>query len=118
MTEKSKQDIKIKKGDTVYVIAGNKENKGKIGKVLKVFPKTGRVLIEGINYAKKSMKPDPQKNRQGGIQQEEMPLDVSNVMIFCTKCSKPVRIKMKVSENGKQKFRVCHKCGEILDKTK
>lgn len=116
--ETTKKKIKIKKGDMVTVLTGKKQDRGKIGKVLRVYPKKGRILVEGINIAKKSMKADPQKNKQGGIQHEEMPLHISNVKIYCSKCNKPVKIRMKFSPDGKRKFRICNKCGEILDKTK
>lgn len=115
---RASRKVKIKKGDNVIIVTGKREDKGKIAKVLKVYPKTGKVLVEGVNYAKKAMRPDPQKNKQGGIQQEEMPIDISNIMIYCSKCNKGSRVKYKFSQDGKQRFRICHRCGEILDKTK
>ena len=101
----------IKKEDKVKVIAG--KDKGKIGKVLNVNRKKGRVLVEKINIAKRHSKPTAQ-NKQGGIVEKEMPIQWSNVMVMCGKCVGPARIKMQRLEDGK-KVRVCVKCGEALD---
>jgi len=103
--------MNIKKGDTVTVIAG--KDAGKKGKVLKVFPTDNRVVVEGINKAKKHQRPS-RSLPQGGILQIESPLNVSNVMLLCNKCNKPTRGAKKVLDNA-QKVRVCKKCGEILD---
>ena len=102
----------IKKDDKVKVIAG--KDTGKIGKVLKVNRKTSRVLVEKINIVKRHSKPSAQ-NKQGGIVDKEMPIQWSNVMVMCSKCVTPARIKMQRLEDGK-KIRVCVKCGEALDK--
>jgi large subunit ribosomal protein L24 len=103
--------MNIKKGDTVTVIAG--KDAGKKGKVLKVIPADNRVVVEGINKAKKHQRPS-RSLPQGGILQIESPLNVSNVMLLCNKCNKPTRGAKKVLDND-QKVRVCKKCGEILD---
>jgi len=103
--------MNIKKGDTVTVIAG--KDAGKRGKVLKVVPADNRVVVEGINKAKKHQRPS-RSLPQGGILQIESPLNVSNVMLLCNKCNKPTRGAKKVLDNA-QKVRVCKKCGEILD---
>ena len=103
--------MNIKKGDTVTVIAG--KDAGKRGKVLKVVPADSRVVVEGINKAKKHQRPS-RSLPQGGILQIESPLHVSNVMLLCNKCNKPTRGAKKVLDNA-QKVRVCKKCGEILD---
>lgn len=103
---------KIKKDDQVRVITGN--DKGKTGKVLHVNQASGKVLLEGINLKKKHMRPT-QENQKGGIIDIEMPVNVSNVMLVCAKCSKPVRVRHKKLEDGK-KARICAKCGDILDK--
>ena len=68
---------KIKKGDTVRVITGN--DKGRTGEVLKVLPKKGKVIVKGCKLAKKAIKPDQEKNPEGGFIQKEMPIDISNV---------------------------------------
>ena len=101
----------IKKDDKVKIIAG-KDN-GKIGKVLKVIKKDKRVLVEKANLVKRHVKPSAQ-NRQGGIIESEAPISWSNVMLMCSKCVSPARIKMKSLEDGK-KVRVCMKCNEIID---
>jgi large subunit ribosomal protein L24 len=101
----------IKKDDKVKVIAG--KDKGKIGKVLKVNRKKNRILIENINIVKRHTRPNAQ-NRQGGIIESEAPIHWSNVMLMCSKCMSPVRIKMQSLENEK-KMRVCRKCNEIID---
>jgi large subunit ribosomal protein L24 len=102
----------IKKEDKVKVIAG--KDRGKIGKVLTVNRKKGRLLIEKINIVKRHSKPTAQ-NKQGGIIEKEMPIQWSNVMVICNKCVTPARVKMQRLEDGK-KIRVCVKCGEALDK--
>ena len=101
----------IRKDDKVKVIAG--KDKSKIGKVIKVDRKKQRILVENINMIKRHMRPSAQ-NRQGGIVESEGPLHWSNVMLMCTKCVRPVRIKMQRLDDGK-KVRVCRKCNEQID---
>ena len=101
----------IKKDDKVKVIAG--KDKGKIGKVLSLKRKNSRIIIENINMMKKHARASA-KHRQGGIIESESPIHWSNVMLMCSKCVTPVRIKMKRLEDGK-KIRVCRKCNEIID---
>ncbi|HPT68600.1 MAG TPA: 50S ribosomal protein L24 [Syntrophomonas sp.] len=103
--------MNIKKGDTVLVITG--KDAGRKGKVLKVIPKDNRVVVEGINKAKKHQRPS-RAIPQGGILQIEAPLNVSNVMLLCTKCNKPTRMAKRFLENG-TKVRFCKNCGEVLD---
>lgn len=103
--------MQIKKDDKVKVIAG--KDKGKIGKVLKVDSKKNCLLIEKINLTKRHAKPSA-KNRQGGIVEGEAPIRVSNVMLMCSKCVNPTRIRMQRLEDGK-KIRLCVKCGEAMD---
>jgi large subunit ribosomal protein L24 len=100
---------KLRKEDLVQVIAG--KDKGKQGKILKIDHEKGRVIIAGINMVKKAMKKKAQTDR-GGIVEVEAPLHISNVMIICKKCNKPVRIGYKFE--GEIKKRVCRKCGEVL----
>jgi large subunit ribosomal protein L24 len=69
--------LKIKKGDTVKIIAG--DDKGKTGEVLQVFPKTNKVIVQGCKVAKKTVKPDQDRNPEGGFVNKEMPIDISNV---------------------------------------
>lgn len=109
--------MKIHKNDNVIVVAGN--NKGSKGKVLKVYPKENRVIIEGVNIHKKHTKPN-QKNPQGGIVEKEAPIHVSNVMVIDPKSNEPTRIGKKViidDKTGKQvRVRVSKSSGEMLDK--
>ncbi len=95
----------IKKGDNIIVISG--KDKGKKAKVLKVFPETGKVLVEGVNMVKRHQK-KRKENEQGHVVSMATPIDASNVLLFCTKCVKGSRIKNSFA-SGK-KFRVCSKC--------
>ncbi len=97
--------MKIKKGDKVKVIYG--KDKGKEGVVEKVYQKTNKVLIPGINLYKKHIKKN-EKMPQGGIIEVPRPLPVSKVMLICPKCKKPSRVGFL--KEGKKKFRVCKKC--------
>ncbi len=107
--------MKIRKNDDIIVIAGN--SKGSTGKVLKVFPKTNRVIIEGVNIRKRHTKPS-QDNQNGGIIEKEAPIDVSNVMILDPKSNEPTRIGSKIiidDKTGKKKIvRVSRTSGEML----
>ena len=102
--------IKIIRNDTVKVIGGN--NKGKIGKVLKVFPKTNRIIVEKVQLVKRHQKPRSQQD-PGGIIEKEAPIHVSNVLLVCPKCSKPTRTGVGQLADGK-KVRVCKSCKEML----
>ncbi|MGA1796032.1 MAG: 50S ribosomal protein L24 [bacterium] len=101
---------KIRKDDTVYVITG--KDKGKTGKVLRVLPKKGRAVVENINFIYKHMRPS-QQLQQGGIIKREGPIEITNLMPVCNKCSKPTRVGFTVLEDGR-KVRVCKKCGEVM----
>lgn len=101
----------IKKNDKVVVRAG--KEKGKIGTVLKVDSERGRVVIEKVNTVKRHTKPGGTK-AQGGIIEKEAPVDISNVMIVCTKCAEPSRLGKRTLEDG-SKARVCKKCGDLID---
>lgn len=107
---------KIRKGDTVVVVRGKPSNKGKAGKVLKVIPEKGRVVVEGVNLVRKHLKEIPNV-REGGIVEVEAPLHISNVMLLCPNCNKPTRVGFKVvEEKGTlRKYRYCKKCGENID---
>jgi len=102
-------NYKLRKEDLVQVIAG--KDQGKQGKILRIDHEKGRVIVSGINMVKKSKKKKSQTDR-GGIVEIEAPVHVSNVMIVCKKCNKPVRTGYKVVDG--QKKRVCRKCGEVL----
>lgn len=101
----------VKKNDLVMVITG--KDKGKIGKVLKVIKKKDRVIVEKVNLVKKHVRPSAKS--KGGILERESPIHVSNVMIYCEKCAKPVRVGRKILEDGR-KVRYCKKCNEVIDK--
>ncbi|MDD3030920.1 MAG: 50S ribosomal protein L24 [Candidatus Caldatribacteriota bacterium] len=107
-----KGKVALKKGDNVLVISG--EDKGKKGKIIDIFPNKKEIIVEGVNFLKKHMKPT-QKSPQGGIVKQEGPIHLSNVRLVCNKCSKPTNIKRDVTKEG-SKVRVCKKCGEIIDK--
>jgi large subunit ribosomal protein L24 len=100
----------IKKGDLVQVITG--DDKGKTGKVIHVYPKRERVLVEKLNMVKRHMKPN-QQYKQGGVVEKEAPIRWSNVMVMCGKCNKPVKIRHKLI--SKEMKRVCVKCGELVE---
>ena len=100
--------LKIKKGDTVQIIAG--KDKGQEGKVLSVDPKNGKVVVEGLNMVTKHNKPS-QANPNGGIATKEAPIDISNVMLVVK--GKTTRVGFKV-EDGK-KVRVAKATGEVID---
>ncbi len=102
----------VRKGDTVMVVAG--KERGKRGKVLRVIPGKGRVLIEHVNMIKKHQRPT-QKLRQGGIIEREGPLALSNVLVVCARCDKPSRTGIKILADGR-KVRTCKRCGESIDK--
>ncbi|MEE9431683.1 MAG: 50S ribosomal protein L24 [Melioribacteraceae bacterium] len=107
--------MRVKKEDTVSVIAGN--DKGKTGKILVVFPKKNRVIVEGINMRKRHTKPS-QQNQQGGIIEKESAIHVSNVMLVDPKNNELTRIGKKIiidDKTGKKKsVRISRKNGEML----
>ena len=103
--------MKIRKNDTVLVIAG--KDKGKKGKVRFAYPKDKRVIVEGINFIKKHSRARRQA-RQAGIIDLEAPIHVSDVMLFCDKCNNPVRIGSRFLEDGR-KVRFCRSCHEVID---
>ncbi|MCX8084345.1 MAG: 50S ribosomal protein L24 [Calditerrivibrio sp.] len=103
---------KLKKDDPVIVITG--KYKGKKSKILKVLKEDGKAIVEAVNVVKRHMKPS-QLNPDGGIVEKEKPIDISNIMYYCQKCDKGVRLGIKVLQDGtKQRF--CKSCGEIVDK--
>ena len=107
--------MKIRKNDNVQVISGN--DRGKKGKVLKVFPKDSRVIVEGINLRKRHTKPN-QRNPQGGILEKEAPINVSNVMLIDPKSNEPTRLGSQIildEKTGKKKrARISRVSGEMV----
>ena len=101
--------MKIKKNDIVLIISG--KDKGKKGKVLHVFPKDQRLLVEGVNMRKKHVRPK-KSGEKGQIVESPSPLTASNVKLICPKCAKPSRIGSKIID--KKKYRMCKKCGQEI----
>ena len=103
---------RVRKGDTVVVVAG--KERGKRGRVLRVLPETGRVIVERVNMVKKHQRPT-QRIRQGGIIEREGAIHLSNVMLVDPTSGKPSRTGLRVLGDGK-KVRIAKKSGEIIDK--
>lgn len=102
----------IRKGDQVVVITGKTKDYGKRGRVLSVFPKKGRVLVEGVNLVRRHTKPSA-RNQQGGIVEKEAPIHISNVLPWCDSVSKPSKIIMKRLADG-SRVRVYKENGETV----
>jgi len=111
MPKAGKDRMNIKKNDIVIVIAGS--GKGKRGRVIEAIPSENRIIVEKVNVVKRHQRPT-QQQRQGGIIEREAKFHRSNVMIYCSKCDKAVRVGHKKLEDGR-KVRLCRKCGEMLD---
>ena len=105
------KEYHVKKNDLVMVITG--KDKGKTGKVMRINKKKDRLVVEKVNMVKRHVK-QSQKTK-GGIMEKEGMIHVSNVMIYCEKCSMPVRVGTRILEDGK-KIRFCKKCNEAVDK--
>jgi len=107
--------MRIRKNDQVVVVAGN--SRGKRGKILKVYPERGRVIVEGVNIIKRHTRPS-QRNPQGGIVQREAPINASNVMLLDPKTNEPTRVGIKVVEDvttgKKQRMRLSRASGETF----
>ncbi len=108
----SKVKIKIKKGDSVRVIAGN--HKGKEGKVLKVLQEKGRAIVEDTNIITKHVKPSANKP-EGGVQRTEAPIELSNLMLLDPKTGEPTRVGRKIDEKTGKLKRYAKKTGEFID---
>jgi large subunit ribosomal protein L24 len=108
--------MNIKKGDTVLIIAG--KDKGKQGTVSRALPQVSKVIVEGLNIAKKHIRPQGQ-TRQGGIIDKAMPIHVSNTMLVCTECGKPTRVAHDRRPMGADQkirsVRVCKKCHKVIE---
>jgi large subunit ribosomal protein L24 len=103
--------VDIRRNDNVKVITGR--DKGKEGRVLRVFPDDAKLLVEHVMIVKKHVRPNPQRNIKGGIAEQESRIAISNVQLVCPTCG-PVRIGHEM--RGDRKVRVCKKCGTTLDK--
>ena len=108
--------MNIKKGDTVLIITG--KDRGKQGVVSRALPQVNKVIVEGLNIAKKHIRPQGQ-TRQGGIIEKAMPLQVSNTMLICTQCGKPTRVaherRPMGSDQKMRSVRVCKKCQKVIE---
>ena len=102
---------KIRRGDSVMVMTGR--DRGKQGRVQRVFPKNGRLTVEGVNMLVRHLRPRPGIAQAGRITMEA-PIHVSNVQLICPRCSKAVRVGFSILEDGK-KVRVCKKCREAIE---
>ncbi len=107
--------VKIQKGDTVEIISGRLEDKGKRAEVIKVLPDERRVVVQGVNVRKKHQRQVQSQGRtlSPGIIEFEAPIDISNVMLVCPKCGEPTRISVQRENN--ESHRVCKNCGSLLD---
>jgi large subunit ribosomal protein L24 len=105
--------LTVRKNDRVQVISG--ADAGKSGRVLEVFPKKNRVLVEHVHIIKRHTRPNPQKQIKGGIAEKEAPINISNVQLICPTCNAPRRSGIQVLNDGR-KQRVCKKCQTVLDK--
>ncbi|MGB2814001.1 MAG: 50S ribosomal protein L24 [Dehalococcoidales bacterium] len=103
--------MKIRKNDTVQVMAG--KDRGKTGKVRFAYPKKNRLIVDGVNFIKKHARARGQA-RQAGIIDLEAQIDASNVMLLCGKCNRPTRVGFTFLDDGR-KVRICHKCKEVID---
>ncbi|WP_029911128.1 50S ribosomal protein L24 [Pelobacter seleniigenes] len=104
--------VHVKKDDMVKIIAG--KERGKTGKVLRVFPAKGRVVVENLNVVKRHTRPN-QLNPEGGIVEKEAAISMSNVMLICGSCNEATRTGVKTLEDG-SKTRYCKKCNASVDK--
>ncbi len=109
----SQLNTPVRKNDSVIVVTG--KDRGKKGRVLKVFPKQNRVVIEGVNFIKRHTRPNPRANIKGGIVEREASLHASNVQIVCPECGAPTRIGRQLLGDGR-KVRICRKCEGAVDK--
>ena len=103
--------MKIRKNDTVLVIAG--KDRGKTGKVRSAYPEEERVLVEGINFIKRHTRAQGTV-RQAGIVEREAPIRVSSVMLVCSRCNHPARVGFRTLDDGRR-VRVCRRCQEVID---
>jgi large subunit ribosomal protein L24 len=92
--------LKIQRNDTVEVITGSEKDKGRKGRVLRVFPAEQKILVEGIRVIKKNVKPNPQRNIKGGVAEQEAALHISNVMLLCPDCG-PTRVGFRMEGEAK-----------------
>ena len=105
--------MNVRSGDTVEIIVGDVESRGKRGRVIVCNPKTNRVVVEGLNLVTKHRKPRSAQETGGKFEQPR-PIDVSNVALVCPKCNETTRVAHVLGDNGKY-LRACKKCGAVID---
>ena len=105
--------FKLRKNDPVIVIRGKKQDKGKTGKIIRILQNKDRVVVEKIHVVKEYVRPNPQKNIQGGIVEKEGSIPLTSVMYYCNECEQGVRVGYKIAKD--LKHRICKKCGAVLD---
>lgn len=110
-TARHNMHFRLKKGDIVKVLSGN--YKGKSGRILKVFPESGRAIVEGVNMVKIHRRATD-TNPQGGIEEKEASINISNLILVCPRCGHSTRVVYAFVEGG-GKVRVCQKCHERVD---
>lgn len=130
--QNSTMKAKLKKNDPVIVIRGNRGDRGKVGKILRIISEKQRLVVEKVRLIKEYVRANPQKNIQGGIVDREGSIPLSSVMYYCKECEQGVRIGFKITgaaesegkgtkskESTKMaktfKQRICKKCGVVLD---
>jgi large subunit ribosomal protein L24 len=105
--------MKLKRNDPVIVVRGKRQDRGKTGKIKTILADKDRVVVEKVHIVKEYIRPNPQKNIQGGIVDRESSIPVASVMYYCRECEQGVRIGYKVIDDSKQ--RMCKKCETVLD---
>ena len=105
--------MNVRSGDTVEILVGDSENRGKRGRVTVADPKSGRVVVENLNLVTKHKKPRSAQE-QGGKVEQPRAIDVSNVAVVCPKCGQATRVAHVLGEHGKY-LRACKKCGAMID---
>jgi len=106
-----KKKFRIHKDDKVMILVG--KDKGKIGRVLRIYSKKDKVLVEKVNMVKRHTKGNPYKQQAAGIVEKEAPIAISNVQVLCNACTKPTRVGYRITEDDK-KVRFCKKCNETI----
>jgi len=110
-TETANKRVDIRRNDQVKVLSGR--DKGKQGRVLRVFPNDAKVLVEHVMVVKKHVRPNPQRNIKGGVAEQESRISISNVMLVCPSCQRPVRVGHELQ--GDRRVRGCKKCHGTIE---
>ncbi|HOM99658.1 MAG TPA: 50S ribosomal protein L24 [Acidobacteriota bacterium] len=105
--------LHVKKNDQVRDLAG--KDRGRTGRVLRVFPGKSRAVVENVNTIRRHTRPNPQRNIQGGIVEREAPIHLSNLQVVCPECGRPSRVGYQNLADGR-KVRICKRCGGTVDR--